>query len=66
MNADAARGIVIDADIGAKVGWVLGLGIGLLVAGALVTGGGVALILAAGRRASPSPATPSSVANTSP
>lgn len=52
MNADGSRRVVLDADVGAKVGWVLGVGIGLLVAGLLIAAGGVALILVAGRRAS--------------
>ena len=36
MNADGARGVVLDADVAAKVGWILGVGIGLLVAGVLL------------------------------
>jgi hypothetical protein len=52
MNADGARRLVVDADVGAKVGWFLGVGIGLLVVGLLILAGGVVLIIAAGRRAS--------------
>jgi hypothetical protein len=59
MNADASRRVILDADVGAKVGWVLGVGIGLLVVGLLVLAGGVLLIVAAGRRASRAPAPPS-------
>jgi len=51
MNARAARGVVIDADVGAKVGWFLGVGIGLLVVGILLVAGGVLLIVVAARRA---------------
>jgi hypothetical protein len=60
MNADATRRVVLDADVGAKVGWFLGVGIGLVVAGLLLLAGGVALIVAAGRRASRAPGPPSS------
>jgi hypothetical protein len=52
MNADGTRRVVIDADVGAKVGWLLGVGIGLVVVGLLLLAGGVALIVVAGRRAS--------------
>jgi hypothetical protein len=51
MNSRAARGVVVDADVGAKVGWFLGVGIGLLVAGLLIVAGGVVLIVVAARRA---------------
>jgi hypothetical protein len=56
MNADAARGVVVDADVGAKVGWLLWVGIGLLVVGVLILAGGVVLIVAMARRASRGPA----------
>jgi hypothetical protein len=65
MNADGARGVVVDADVGAKVGWFLGVGIGLLVVGFLILAGGVALIVAAARRASRRATAPSSSPNTS-
>ena len=61
MSADGARPVVIDADVGAKVGWVLGVGIGVLVVGLLILAGGVALILVMARRASRSPGSQSSV-----
>jgi len=51
MRADARRGVAVDASIGAKVGWVLWVGVGLVALGALVLGGGVALILAASHHA---------------
>jgi len=55
MNADAARRVVVDADVGAKVGWFLAVGIGLLVVGLLILAGGVALIVTSARRASRRP-----------
>jgi hypothetical protein len=66
MNADGARRVVVDADVGAKVGWFLGVGIGLLVVGLLILAGGVALIIVAARRASRPPTPQSSSPNTSP
>jgi hypothetical protein len=66
MTADAARGIVVDADVGAKVGWFLGVGIGLLVVGLLIVAGGVVLIVVMGRRASRGPAPQSSVPDARP
>ena len=38
MNADAAEGVVFDASVGAKVGWLLPLVIGLLAGGAVLLG----------------------------
>jgi uncharacterized membrane protein len=58
MNADGARRVVLDADVAAKVGWLLGVGIGLLVAGLLLVAGGIVLIVAAVRRSSRRPAGP--------
>jgi hypothetical protein len=55
MNADAARGVAVEADAGAKVGWVLWVGLGLAVVGLVLLAGCVVLILRIGRRA----ATPS-------
>ena len=60
MNADATRRVVLDADVGAKVGWFLGVGIGLVVVGLLLLAGGMMLIVVAGRRASRPQAPPSS------
>ena len=50
MNADGSRGVTVDADVGAKVGWFLWVGLGMLVVGLLVTAGGGALIAIAARR----------------
>jgi hypothetical protein len=52
MNADGARRVVLDADVGAKVGWFLGVGIGLLAGGLLLLAGGIVLIVWAVRRSS--------------
>jgi hypothetical protein len=55
MNADASRRVVVDADVGAKVGWLLGVGIGALVGGLLVAAAGAALILLAARSSRQAP-----------
>jgi hypothetical protein len=52
MNADGARRVVVDADVAAKVGWFLGVGIGLLAGGLLLVAGGIVLIVGAARRSS--------------
>jgi len=50
MNADGDRRVVVDADVGAKVGWVLWAALGLFVAGlALAVGGGLMIAMAARR-----------------
>jgi hypothetical protein len=54
MNADAARGVSVDADAGVKIGWLLWLGIGLAVLGALIVAGCVVIIVRTGRRAAES------------
>ena len=41
MNADGARRVVVDGDVAAKVGWFLGVGIGLLAAGLILVAGGI-------------------------
>ena len=58
MNADGARRVVLEADVAAKVGWILGVGIGLLVTGLLLMAGGIVLIVAATRRSSRGPTGP--------
>ena len=55
MNADARRGISVEADVGVKLGWAIWAGLGMLVLGGLMTAGAVAVILLIGRRAVPGP-----------
>ena len=38
MNPDASRGISIDGEAGVKIGWLIWVGIGLLVVGVLIAG----------------------------
>ena len=45
MNADASRGIDVQADAGVKIGWVIWVGLGLLIVGAIIDGAAIALIL---------------------
>ena len=51
MNADASRGLAIEADAGVKLDWAIWAGIGLLIVGLLMSAGAVAVILLLGRRA---------------
>jgi hypothetical protein len=53
MNADAARGIDIEADVGVKLDWAIWAGLGAFVVGLLMTVGAVIVILLIGRRSSP-------------
>lgn len=55
MNADAARGISVDADVGAKIDWLIWAGVGLTVVGLVLTAAMVTLILVIARRASRDP-----------
>jgi hypothetical protein len=57
MNADAARGIDVEADVGVKLGWAIWAGLGMFVVGLLMTVGAVIVIRLIGRRASPNEAT---------
>jgi hypothetical protein len=50
MNADGSRGVSLDADIGARIGWLLGVGIGFVVLGVLLTLGGALLLVLGTRR----------------
>ena len=52
MNADAARGIDVEADVGVKLDWAIWPGLGMFVVGLLMTVGAVIVILLIGRRAS--------------
>lgn len=58
MNADGSRGVAADIDLGAKLSFLIWIGIGLLIGGVLVTGGSVALIVLAARTPRPPPALP--------
>ena len=53
MNADAGRGIDVEADAGVKLDWAIWAGLGMFVVGLLMTAGAVVVILLIGRRASP-------------
>jgi hypothetical protein len=55
MNADAARGIDVEADAGVKLGWAIWAGLGMFVVGLLMTVGAVTVILLIGRRADRKP-----------
>jgi hypothetical protein len=52
MNADAARGIDVEADVGVKLDWAIWAGLGIFVVGLLMTVGAVIVILLIGRRSS--------------
>jgi hypothetical protein len=52
MNADASRGIDVEADVGVKLDWAIWPGLGMLVVGLLMTVGAVIVILLIGRRSS--------------
>jgi len=55
MNADGSRGVAADVDLGAKLSFLLWVGIGLLIGGAFVVGGSAALAVLAARRPAPAP-----------
>jgi hypothetical protein len=57
MNADADRGLDVEADVGVKLDWALWAGLGMSVIGLLMTVGAVIVILLIGRRASGDPTT---------
>lgn len=63
MNADATRGIDVEADVGVKLGWVIWAGLGMFVVGLLMTVGAVVVILLIGRRASRDSTTGAAAAN---
>jgi hypothetical protein len=58
MNADGSHRVVADVDLGAKLSFLLWVGIGLLLGGVVLAGGSTALIVLAARTRQPPP-TPS-------
>ena len=50
MRADAGRGVDIEADAGVKLGWAVWVGLGMFVAGLLMTVGAVVVTVLLGRR----------------
>jgi hypothetical protein len=52
MNADAVRGIDVEADAGVKLDWAIWAGLGMFVVGLLMSVGAASVILLIGRRAS--------------
>jgi hypothetical protein len=52
MNADAARGVDVDADAGVKLAWAIWAGLGMFLVGLVMSAGAVAVVLLIGRRAS--------------
>jgi len=57
MNADAARGVDVQADAGLKLDWAIWVGLGMFVLGLLMTVGAVVVILLIARHAARRPAT---------
>lgn len=49
MNADGSRGLELEGTFGVEAPWLLGLGIGLLAAGLVLLGVGLALVLVVAR-----------------
>jgi hypothetical protein len=58
MNADATRGIDVEADVGVKLDWAIWAGLAMFVVGLLMTVGAVIVIVLIGRHASPARTTP--------
>jgi hypothetical protein len=52
-NADASRGVAVDASVGIKIGWLIWAAIGLLVGGALLLAGGITTAIYSVRRPPP-------------
>jgi hypothetical protein len=55
MNADATRGIDVEADAGIKLDWAIWAGLGMFVIGLLMSASAVVVILLIGRRAAQGP-----------
>ncbi len=53
MNANRARGVAVDANVGAKISFLVAIATGLLIAGLLVLGAAVAMIVFGARRPRP-------------
>jgi hypothetical protein len=51
MNADAARGVDVEADAGVELDWAIWAGLGMFLVGLLMSVGAVVVILLIGRRA---------------
>ena len=56
MNADASAGVDVSASLGVKIAYLIWIIIGLLVAGFLLLGGGIAMIVAGARMGRAPPA----------
>jgi len=50
VNANAARGIDVEADDGVKLGWAIWAGLGMFAVGLLMSAGAVVVSLLIGRR----------------
>jgi hypothetical protein len=59
MNADATRGIDVEADAGIELDWAIWAGLGMVVVGLLMSAGAAVVILLVGRRADRDAATSS-------
>lgn len=55
MNADASRGVDVDAQLGLKIPYAMQIAVGLIIAGIVVVVIGVAVVLLAARSASHAP-----------
>ena len=53
MNAAGGRGVDLEVDIGAKISWLIWVGVGLTVIGLLIVGAAVFLISRLSKRPEP-------------